>query len=132
MNVEDGVEIAAAGSLTFRQAAPADAELLAIFTAGRDSQFDRAIKGGNREFRAKHGFPRREIEVVIKVRALGVEIWVSGVAHSQIEIARRRATAAGFALAGDADAFAIGDSGRDPDLERLGLDLAAVSVGGLE
>lgn len=48
MNVEYGVEIAAAGGLSFRQAAPADPELLAIFAAGRDSQLDRAIKGGNR------------------------------------------------------------------------------------
>ena len=132
MNVEDGVEIAAAGGFSLGQAAPADPQLLAIFAAGRDSQLDRAIEGGNREFCAKHGFPRREIEVVIKVRALSVEIWVSGVAHSQIEIARRRAAAAGFALAGDADAFAIGDSRRDPDLEGLGLDLAAAGVGGLE
>ena len=48
MNVENGVEIAAAGGFSFRQTTAADPQLLAIFTAGRNSQLDRTIQGGNR------------------------------------------------------------------------------------
>ena len=39
-----------------------------------------------------------------------------GVAHAQVEIARRAAVVAGFALAGHADAAAIGCSRRDAHL----------------
>ena len=79
---EDCVEIAAFAGFSFGEAAAADAELLAVFAAGRNSEFDDAIERGDRDIRAEHGFPGGDFEFVQNIRAFGAEIGMGGVADS--------------------------------------------------
>lgn len=128
MHGDDGVVVAALAGFPLRQATATDAELLAVFAAGGDAEFDGTIQRWHTEFGTEHGFPWGEVEVVIEIVALGVEIWMGGVADSEVEIACFCAAGAGLALAGDPDAFAIRNSCGDADLELVGLNLAGASV----
>ena len=132
MDGEDRIVIAAFAGFPFRQAAAADAELLAVFAARGDAEFDGAVQRWHAELGAEHGFPWGEVEIVVKIVALGVEIWMGGVADSEIEIARFGTATADLTLAGDADAFAIGDAGGDADLEGVGFHLAGGGTGRLQ
>ena len=132
MDGEGGIEIAAVAGIPLGQATAADAELLTIFAAGGNAECDRAIERGDAEFRAEHGFPRGDIELVIEVVAFGVEIRMGGVADAQIEISSRSTARAGLALGGDPDAFTIGDAQRDADLEGVRGNFPCAWIGGLE
>jgi hypothetical protein len=61
--------------------------LLAVFGPGLDPQLDGAIERWHRDIRAKHGLPRRDVEVMIEVRPLAAEVRVDGVADAQKQIA---------------------------------------------
>ena len=92
------MEIAPFAGFAFGQAAVADAELMTVLAAGGHAEFDGSIEGGHADFRSQHRFPRRDVEIVVNVRALGVEIRVGGVAHPQVKIARFATARSRFAL----------------------------------
>jgi len=117
--------------MTIWQAAAAHAELLTVFAAGWNPEFDHSIECGHRDFRSQHGFPWRDFQIMKHIRAVGAEIRVGGVADAQVKIPRFSSTAARFALAGDADAFAIGDAGRDAHLEGMAFHSARFGIGHL-
>jgi hypothetical protein len=77
---DGGMEVASFTGFPFGKPPAADSELVAVFAARRDAEFDGAVEGRDGEFGSEHGFPRGEIKVVEEVATFAVEVRVSGVA----------------------------------------------------
>ena len=110
---------------------PAQPEHVAVLAAGRhlelrDAVQDRHVHLGP-ERRLGEGQRERAVELVALAREEGVLAHV----EDDVEIARRAAGQAPFALAGDAHLRALVDAGRDAHLERPLLGHAALARAGL-
>src|SRR5262249_42471764 len=77
-----------------------------------------AIDGRNLEAAAERCRHHRDRHAAMQIGAVALEEHVRGEREENVEIAVRPAAHAGFALAGETDARAVLDSGRDIDRER--------------
>src|SRR6185312_1397660 len=76
---------------------------------------------------AERGLHHRDRHLAVDVGSLALEQLVAAHREEHVEVARRAAARAGLALAGEADARAVLDAGRDVDLERLVAPHAALA-----
>src|SRR2546426_11573732 len=95
LHVDDRIEVPVlAAALTFGQTAPAHTKLLAVVGARRNAHIHPAIECGNTHGGAEHSFPRREVQIVIEIRAADAEIGMRSQSHVEVEIAVRTAAGA--------------------------------------
>src|SRR5262249_46909128 len=76
-----------------------------------------AVDRGHRHLGPERGLREGDRELEEDVRLLAREELVRADADHAVQVARRRAGLAGLALAGDAQAHALVDAGRDLDLD---------------
>src|SRR5439155_11731267 len=133
LHVGDHVQVAAfADALSFGQTAPAHAKLVAVVCAGRDAHIHPTLECWNADGSAQHGFPRRNVQLVIKIRAAHAEVRMRRKSHAQVEVARRAAVRAFVSFARDADGLALLHAGGNADFESVRFGLASARIGALE
>src|SRR5690606_6421601 len=117
-----GHEVAPAAPLQHRHARPALAELAARLDPGRNvDAVALAIEPGDLDRPAQRRDGEADRNAREQRRGLPLEHRVRLDVDEDVEIARRRAVGAGFALAVEADARAVVDARGNLDLERLDL-----------
>ena len=92
---------------------PAQHAHLAGLRARLELELDRAVERLDRDGRAERRLHDREVDLREDVVALAHEALVGPDAHRDVDVARAAAERAGVALAGEADALAVVDAGRD-------------------
>src|SRR6185437_2573301 len=125
------VHVAALGRAQDRHALGPEAELVAGLRSGRDGDLgpaavDRRHLDAAAEGRRRH----RDGDAAMDVGAVALEQAMRRDREEDVEIARRRPAHAALALAGEADAGAVLDAGRDRDGEGLLLAHAALAGAG--
>src|SRR3989442_11135239 len=116
LHVDDRVEVAAlAAALTFGQTAPTHTKLLAVVRTGWDAHIHPAVECGHARGRSEHGFPWREVQIVIEIRAAHAKIGMRSQPHAEVEIAVRAAAGAFLAFARHADDLAFLHPGGNAD-----------------
>src|SRR5262245_21446551 len=122
LDVDLDVHVAALGRAHDRHALAAQAELVAALGARWNVDARHlAVERRHLDVAAQRRLHHRDRHAAMHVRALALEEQVAAHRQEDVEIARRPAACAGLALAGEADARAVLDAGRDVDLERLVL-----------
>src|SRR5690606_20673732 len=111
-----------------RHALAAQAELLAVLGAfGNLDPGLRAVERRHLERAAECGRRHRDRRLAEQVGAIALEQLVRPDRQEDVEVARRAAAIAGLALAGEPDAGAVLDAGRDVDRKRALLGDAALA-----
>ena len=128
LDLDDHVAMAAA--VEHRHAGAALAQLLAGLDAGRDLDLVLlAVEAGHLDAAAERGGGDADRAAGEQGRALALEDRMAGEVDEDVEVAVRAAAHARLALAGEADAGALVDSGGDADVERaLALDPALAAA----
>src|SRR5262249_41609350 len=89
-----------------------------------------AVDGRHLELAAERGRHHRDRHAAMQVGAVALEEAVPADRQKDVEVARRPPTRAGLALAGEADAGAVLDAGRNVDRERaVALHAAGAGAG---
>ncbi len=113
------VHVAARGGTQHREALGAQPELVAGLGACRDGDAGApAVDAGHLDMPAEGRLRHAQGHADEDVRTLALEDRVRAQRDVDIEVAGGRAAQAGLALAGQADAGAVLDAGRDGDVER--------------
>src|SRR6266542_2642169 len=95
------------------------AQLLPALGAGRNAEHGAAVDGRHLHLGAQGGLPWQDGQRDADVIGLAVEHRVLGDAYDHVEIAGRRATRPGIALARQSDALSVARSGLDAERDRL-------------
>src|SRR5262245_62079795 len=121
-DVDDHPLVAAAAAVEDREALAAQHDLLAGLgpRANLDALLLRDRR--HRDLGAQHGVGHRDREPAHHVEAVALEPRVRRHPDLDVQVARRRAAVAGVPAAGQADALAVRDPGRDPNLVGLLLN----------
>src|SRR4051794_16482088 len=122
------VQIAARAAIENRYALVPQLELRAVLRAFRNLQLVRLSEGGHFDLAAERGLSNVQRDGAVQVVFVALEEGVLLHLQEHIKIARRAAVPAGLAFAGEPQAVAIGDAGRNVYLElalRLAITLAA-------
>ena len=122
------MQVAALATVAAGHALPTHAQLMAVLSAGRDSQLDCAGKRGHDDLSTKYGFPRRQLQIVIKIGPAHGEIGMRRDAYAQVEIASLATAETGTTLAWHTDPPAFLRAGRNAHLEGFRLGLACLRV----
>src|SRR5262245_14461868 len=127
-DVDEHALVAAAEALQHRHALAAQHAHVAWLRAGLERQLDGAVERLDADGRAERRLDDREVDLREDVVALAHEALVGTHAHEHVRVAGAAAERAGVALAGEADALAVVDAGRDVDVELARLECAARAV----
>src|SRR5688500_18360019 len=112
-----------------RHAGAALADLLARLDAGRDADLVLlAVEAGHLDAAAQRRSGEADRTAREQGRALALEDRVPGHVDEDVEVVGRATADAGLALAGETDAGALVDAGRDVDGQRLALVDAALAA----
>src|SRR6266542_147147 len=131
LDVDFDVHVAALRRAHDGHALAAQAELVAALGAGRDVDARHlAVERRHLDVAAERGLHHRYRHAAMHVGTLALEQLVAAHRQEDVEIAGRPAARAGLALAAEADARAVLDTGGNVDLERLVAPRAALAHAG--
>ena len=113
------IHVAALGAAQHGEAFGAQAELVARLRAGGNLHLGpAAVDRGHLDFAAERRPRQRQRHAAVDVGAVALENFMRADADMDVEIARRCALRPGLALAGQPDAGAVLDAGRNRHLQR--------------
>ena len=103
------------------QTARADTQTLAVLRTWRDFDVHAAIERGDRQLRAKDGFPRGQVRVVDEIVAFDLEVGMFGKSNPQEQVARSTAPYPSLSAPREAELLAVGNPRWNPHLILLGF-----------
>src|SRR3954452_6048915 len=89
--------------------------------AGRDAHGDRAVQRGHPQVGAEHRLGDADRQGQGEIVAAAAEDLVRTDGHLHVQVAGRTAAVAGLAAAAEPDPLAVGDAGREANVDRAGL-----------
>src|SRR5262249_4213199 len=128
---ETHVEVARLAALRIGRAAAAQPQALAALTSRRHLELYPSLERRHRDGGAPNGLHDRDGHVHHEVLALALEPRRRAHVHDEVEVARLATVVAGAPFSGDPDAGAVGDAGRNLDVELLArLDRSGAAARG--